>query len=197
MIMEKEILNNFALRKAEFAGQTDIILIGHSLFDYWRNQKNYPHLFNGKTFNNWGYAGITTRQYLDIIIKSGIIRRLGKDVFIFLGVNDIVKEPQYSDEKFIEWLNEIIVRLKAVSPDSRYFVLEATPVYDFASVSNEQIIAQNDYLKAHLPQDCRLIRTRESFIENSGKLDRTLTTDGLHFNQAGYKRLHDLLTEYL
>ncbi|TCP95513.1 lysophospholipase L1-like esterase [Cricetibacter osteomyelitidis] len=197
MITNEEILQNFTSRKTELAQSAEITLLGHSLFDFWRQDKNYPAMLNGKSFNNWGFAGITAKQYIEVILNANMIKQLGKDVFIFLGVNDIVKEPDYSPQKLVEWLNEILTKLQKIAPHSRYYLLEATPVRDRDTLENEPIIEQNNYIRSHLPKGITFIPTWQNFIDNSGKLDRTLTTDGLHFSEAGYQVLKKILLQYL
>ena len=147
---------------------------------------------------NLGISGTSTRQYLDVIVKPKHIQHLGKTAFIFLGVNDIVKEPNYSPQQVLDWISQIIEETEPFAlPNTRYFLLEATPVNHIETVANTDIQAMNTYFKAHCPAPLTFIPTYEKFLDNEGNLDRCLTIDGLHYNEKGYAILREILETYL
>lgn len=174
-----------------------ITLIGHSLFDMWQNIEPECCL-KGKAVANLGISGVSTRQYLDVIAKEKRITHLGKTVFIFLGVNDIVKEPDYSPAKVLDWILQILTEIRPLAaPQTHYFLLEATPVNQISTVTNAQIIHLNTYLREHCPEMMTFVPTYQAFLDENGNLDATLSIDGLHFNAAGYARLTKILENYL
>ena len=118
-------------------------------------------------------------------------------MFLFLGVNDIVKEPDYSPMQVMSWLEEILRRLQKVAPNSRYFLLEATPVNNIPTVDNPEIHQLNAYLQEHCSAGLTFVPTQSFFMNKEGKLDLELCTDGLHFNPRGYERLTQILLERL
>lgn len=197
MLTDQDIFNRYQTKQSEFAKQADISLIGHSLFDMWEDMVDGTPSLAGQSVVNLGLSGTSTRQYLDVIIKPQRINHLGKTVFIFLGVNDIVKEPDYSPQQVLAWIKEIVASLRQIAPDSRYFLLEATPVNNIATTDNPAILAMNDYFAEHCPADIGYIKTWDSFINAEGKLDLALCRDGLHFNQQGYDKLAAILSAYL
>lgn len=197
MLTDQDIFNRYQTKQAEFEKQADISLIGHSLFDMWSDMEAGSPSLAGQSVANLGLSGTSTRQYLDVIIKPQRIKTLGKTVFIFLGVNDIVKEPDYSPKQVLDWIEEIVASLRQISPDSRYFLLEATPVNNIATTDNPAIVEMNDYFAANCPADIGYIKTWESFVNAEGKLDLALCHDGLHFTQQGYDKLEAVLTAYL
>lgn len=197
MLTDQDIFNRYQTKEAEFKKQADISLIGHSLFDMWDDMEQGTPSLAGQSVANLGLSGTSTRQYLDVIIKPQRIKQLGKNVFIFLGVNDIVKEPDYSPKQVLDWIEEIVVNLKTISPNARYFLLEATPVNNITSTDNTQILALNRYLEAHCPTEWTYVKTWDHFANDEGKLDLNLCHDGLHFTQAGYDRLERILTDCL
>ncbi|QLB14157.1 acylneuraminate cytidylyltransferase [Mannheimia granulomatis] len=197
MLTDQDIFNRYQTKEAEFKKRADITLIGHSLFDMWGNiEQGTPNLA-GQSVANLGLSGTSTRQYLDVIIKPNRIQHVGKNVFIFLGVNDIVKEPDYSPKQVLDWIEEILAHLKQLSPDSRYFLLEATPVNNIATTDNPAIKEMNAYFEANCPAGITYVKTWTHFEDEEGKLDLNLCHDGLHFTQAGYDRLEELLESYL
>lgn len=193
MLSDQDIFNRYESKKAEFEKQAEISLIGHSLFDMWSDMEDGTPALKGLSVANLGLSGTSTRQYLDVIVKPKHIPHLGKYVFLFLGVNDIVKEPDYSPKQVLDWLNEIIANLRQIAPHSRYFLLEATPVNNIATTDNPAILALNDYFQAHCPSDVTYVKTWDKFVNHEGKLDLNFCHDGLHFTQQGY----DILTEIL
>lgn len=197
MLTDQDIFNRYQTKMAEFEKNAEVSLVGHSLFDMWSDMADGTPSLAGKSVANLGLSGTSTRQYLDVVVKSNHIRQLGQDVFIFLGVNDIVKEPDYSPKQVLDWLNEILAAFRQLAPTSRYYLLEATPVNNIATVDNPQILALNQYVEAHCPADVTYIKTWHAFENAEGKLDLSLCHDGLHFTQKGYDILSQILTAYL
>ena len=186
MLSDQDILNRYLAKRAEFEKTADITLIGHSLFDMWGDLPDGTPSLAGKSVANLGISGVSTRQYLDVVVRPGYIQHLGQTVFLFLGVNDIVKETE-----------EILRRLQKVAPNSRYFLLEATPVNNIPTVDNPEIHQLNAYLQEHCPAGLTFVPTQSFFMNKEGKLDLELCTDGLHFNPRGYERLTQILLERL
>ncbi|MDO4431295.1 MAG: SGNH/GDSL hydrolase family protein [Lonepinella koalarum] len=196
MLTDQDIFNRYEIKQAEFDKKAEITLVGHSLFDMWSDISPEIKLA-GKSVANLGISGVSARQYLDVIIKPQLISQLGDKVFLFLGVNDIVKEPEYSPAKVLEWISTIWQELVKISPSSQFFLLEATPVNNIATTDNPPIIALNDYLRANCPKEITFIDTWADFAGEDGKLDLTLCTDGLHFSPKGYEVLTRKLEQYL
>ena len=197
MLSDQDILNRYLAKRAEFEKTADITLIGHSLFDMWGDLPDGTPSLAGKSVANLGISGVSTRQYLDVVVRPGYIQHLGQTVFLFLGVNDIVKETDYSPMQVMSWLEEILRRLQKVAPNSRYFLLEATPVNNIPTVDNPEIHQLNAYLQEHCPAGLTFVPTQSFFMNKEGKLGLELCTDGLHFNPRGYERLTQILLERL
>lgn len=197
MLTDQDIFNRYQTKLAEFEKQADISLIGHSLFDMWGDMEGGTPSLAGQSVANLGLSGTSTRQYLDVIVKPKRITSLGKNVFVFLGVNDIVKEPDYSPKQVLDWIEQIVAELRLIAPNSRYFLLEATPVNNIATTDNPAILDMNAYLEANCPADITYVKTWDKFANEEGKLDLNLCHDGLHFTQQGYDVLSEILTAQL
>ncbi|EFM86937.1 SGNH/GDSL hydrolase family protein [Actinobacillus pleuropneumoniae] len=197
MLSDADIFQRYQTKRIEFERDTEISLIGHSLFDMWSDwQTNLE--FKGQTVANLAISGVSSRQYLDVIAKPQHIKKLGQSVFFFLGVNDIVKEADYSPAQVMEWLLQIIEQIRPLAtPNTRYFLLEATPVCRINTVTNAQIQQLNTYLAEHCPPHITFIKTFDAFADHKGDLNADLTTDGLHFNLQGYAVLRQLLESYV
>ena len=197
MLTDQDIFNRYQTKQIEFEKRANVTLMGHSLFDMWEGFEKTLTL-KGQSVANLGLSGTSTRQYLDVIAKPQHIQHLGKTVFIFLGVNDIVKEPNYSPQQVLDWISQIIQETQPLAEfNTRYFLLEATPVNRIETVTNAEIQAMNAYFNAHCPAPLVFIPTYDKFLDNEGNLDRSLTVDGLHYNEKGYAILREILEAYL
>ena len=197
MLTDQDIFNRYQTKQIEFEKRANVTLMGHSLFDMWEGFEKTLTL-KGQSVANLGLSGTSTRQYLDVIAKPQHIQHLGKTVFIFLGVNDIVKEPGYSPQQVLDWISQIIQETQPLAEfNTRYFLLEATPVNCIETVTNAEIQAMNAYVNAHCPAPLVFIPTYDKFLDNEGNLDRSLTVDGLHYNEKGYAILREILEVYL
>lgn len=197
MLTDQDIFNRYQTKQIEFEKRANVTLMGHSLFDMWEGVEKTLTL-KGQSVANLGLSGTSTRQYLDVIAKPQHIQHLGKTVFIFLGVNDIVKEPDYSPQQVLDWISQIIQETQPLAEfNARYFLLEATPVNRIETVTNAEIQAMNAYFNAHCPAPLVFIPTYDKFLDNEGNLDRSLTVDGLHYNEKGYAILREILEAYL
>ncbi|QLB13880.1 acylneuraminate cytidylyltransferase [Bisgaardia hudsonensis] len=197
MLSDQDMFYRYQEKEFEFQKDANISLIGHSLFDMWSDIAQYKNVFVNKRVANLGISGISTFQYLDIITRPKRIKELGENVFIFLGVNDIVKELDYSPENVGLWLNEIVDELREISPNSYYHFLELTPVRDRDNLDNKVIRELNDYLKLHCPKNVNFIETYNLFCDQEQKIKEELTTDGVHFSEKGYDILAKLLIQHL
>lgn len=197
MLTDQDIFNRYQAKQIEFKKRANVTLMGHSLFDMWEGFEKTLTL-KRQSVANLGLSGTSTRQYLNVIAKPQHIQHLGKTVFIFLGVNDIVKEPDYSPQQVLDWISQIIQETQPLAEfNTRYFLLEATPVNRIETVTNAEIQAMNAYFKAHCPAPLVFIPTYDKFLDNEGNLDRSLTVDGLHYNEKGYAILREILDAYL
>lgn len=197
MQTDQEILNRYQQKKNAFSQIAPISLLGHSLFDMWDDLPNGTPPIAGKKVANLGISGVNTDQYLRLLVQSQRIQQLGDDVFVFLGVNDIATEPNYSPEQVCDWLNTLFTKLKQISPQSRYYLLEATPVLHRNSVDNATILAFNHVVENNCPSEITYIKTWHAFADTDNNLDSSLSTDGLHFSAKGYAVLQRLLEAHL
>lgn len=197
MLSDQDIFNRYVAKKAEFNKAASITLIGHSLFDMWGDIE--PELIlQNQSVANLGISGVSARQYLDVVARPQHITHLGETVFLFLGVNDIVKEADYTPAKVVEWISQIVAEIQPLAkPKTRFFLLEATPVNHISTVTNEEIQVLNAYLQAHCPAPLQFVPTYEAFLDSAGDLQTELCVDGLHFNAKGYALLRQILERYL
>lgn len=178
-------------KKINFEKVKPITLIGHSIFDYWEVSK-----LNKYEVNNLGIAGISTKEYIDLILKRGLIKSLGEKVILFSGTNDIVIEG-WKQEDTLNWINETVSILKSIKKDIEIYFIEVPRVFSRIDKSNEIIIKLNNFLKNNLSKDIKFIELGEEFQDKFGNLKIEFTNDGLHFNESGYKKLKEIVEKEL
>jgi len=188
---KKNLLDNIKKRIEEkkdlFSLKRDITLVGHSIFDYWKIDS-----LNNKTVNNLGVAGISTKEYLDFIVKSNLISQVGNEVIIFAGTNDVVIEG-WKVQDTLKWVEEIIEFLKSLNPQVKIYLIEIPKVISRLDRSNTVIIEANEYLKKNISKEIGFIKLGKDFDDKFGNLKLEYTYDGLHFNGNGYKVLKKII----
>lgn len=188
-ILLETIKRSILMKKENFKEVKEIALIGHSIIEYWDIKT-----LNGKAVNNLGIAGISTKQYSELILDKGLISALPKDVVLMLGTNDIVYKG-WSDEKILADINHLISQLKAIRADIEISFLEITPTAFRVDRNNNDIRLLNQYLKDNL--SVKWIALDKAFSDKYGKLDLNYSDDGLHLNAKGYEKLTAILQEEL
>lgn len=187
-----ERIKNRVEEKNELFSQTkDITLIGHSIFDFWNIQS-----LKGKSVNNLGIAGISTKEYIEIIFNKNLIRTLGDICILFSGTNDIVIDG-WKKEDTLLWINEIISKIKKIKPKTEILFLEIPKVLSRMDRSNIVIDELNLYLKEKLRNKVRFISLGKDFQDQFGNLKIDYTCDGLHFNEKGYEELKKIVEKEL
>ena len=178
-------------KKLDFEQVKPVTLIGHSIFDYWEISK-----LNGYEVNNLGIAGISTKEYIDLILKKDLIKSLGKKIILFCGTNDMVIEG-WKKEDTLTWINETVAILKSIKKDIDVYLIEVPRVLSRMDRANKIIIELNNYLKDNLSKDIKFIELGQDFQDKFGNLKIDFTNDGLHFNENGYKKLKEIVEKEL
>ncbi|PSU29905.1 cytidylyltransferase domain-containing protein [Photobacterium lutimaris] len=171
-------------------GKLPVTLLGHSIFDYWDIKT-----LNGLPVNNLGIAGISTKQYLDIILEAGLLTTLGEHVILFAGTNDIVIEG-WKQQDTLKWVTLTIEKIKKIHSHTKIYIISVPPVRGRIDRNNHVIQQLNSYLKDNI-QDAKWISLSNKFYDPFGNLPAEYTVDGLHFSPAAYQQLETELTEHL
>ena len=178
-------------KKLYFEQVKPVTLIGHSIFDYWEISK-----LNEYEVNNLGIAGISTKEYIDLILKKDLIKSLGEKVILFSGTNDMVIEG-WKKEDTLNWINETVAILKSIKKDIEIYLIEVPRVLSRMDRANKIIIELNNYLKDNLSEDIKFVELGQDFQDKFGNLKIEFTNDGLHFNENGYKKLKEIVEKEL
>ena len=189
-ILLETIKKTISSKKDNFNQIKEISLIGHSILDYWNIEE-----VNGQAVNNLAIAGITTKQYIDLILGQGLIQSLGDKVILMFGTNDIVYAG-WTKEQIFSDIQQVIEKLKAINNNIQLYFLEITPVALRIDRNNAVIRELNAFLKENL-KSVKWITLDSKFSDHYGKLNLEYTNDGLHLNEQGYQLLEEIIKSEL
>lgn len=158
----------------------DIVFLGNSITEQAGSWRDKLDIRNAK---NRGIAGDTT---------EGVQARLGElfyfkpeKVFILIGINDLF-HPSMTPELISENIVEIVNQIHQYSPNTDIFVQSVLPTTTESLIEN--IIAVNTILQDNASQHpYQYINLYEDFVLEDGKMDLSLSYDGVHLNDAGYE----------
>ena len=189
-ILLETIKKTISAKKDNFNQTKEISLIGHSILDYWNIEE-----IGNQTVNNLAIAGITTKQYIDLILGQGLIHSLGDKAILMFGTNDIVY-ADWTKEQILSDVQQVIEKLKAINNNIQLYFLEITPVALRIDRNNAVIRELNAFLKENL-KSARWIALDSKFSDHYGKLNLDYTNDGLHLNEQGYQLLEEIIKSEL
>lgn len=155
--------------------------------------------FFGKTLYNRGIGGDTT---------EGVLKRLEESVFalkpttvvVLIGTNDYSVSGSGND-RIYDNIRTIIKTIHERLPSCHVIVQSVYPVnptLDPMSVgvrSNRAIDALNERLKGM--EDITYVNVADRLKDTHGRLDESLTLEGLHLNQNGYAIVTEALASHL
>lgn len=189
-ILLNNIKNRIEFKRNWFEKKAEITLIGHSILDQWNIKE-----LSEKSVNNLGISGISTREYLGFIIDKNLITQTGDIIILMHGTNDIVK-PNWTKERVLSDIQELIDKLLIINEKSKIFFLEITPTAFRLDRNNDNIINMNIYLKRHL-KNIQWVDLYRRFSDSYGNINLEYSNDGLHLNEKGYELLKEILETYL
>ena len=189
-ILLETIKKTISAKKENFNKTKEISLIGHSILDYWNIEE-----ISNQTVNNLAIAGITTKQYIDLILGQGLIQSLGDKAILMFGTNDIVY-ADWTKEQILSDIQQVIEKIKEINNNIQLYFLEITPVALRIDRNNAVIRELNTFLKENL-KSVKWIALDSKFSDHYGKLNLDYTNDGLHLNEQGYQLLEEIIKSEL
>ena len=169
----------------ERPGPADVIMLGDSLVQGYCWKADHPAL----VVLNRGRAGNTT---IDVYNRlDEIIVRHPKVIVLLVGTNDI--DRQWTVRKIATEYRKIVAKLVPVAR----LVLVTVPPCSHPNCSAEEKarIVPLDREIAQIAQanKATLIDLYGAIATPEGEMPRSLSFDGLHFNEAGYAKWNELL----
>jgi lysophospholipase L1-like esterase len=174
------------------AGENRVVFIGDSITDYWK----LPDYFPGKPYVviNRGIDGQTTPQML-IRFRQDVIALHPKVLVVLAGTNDVAGvtgrarnediEANYASMAKLARLHHIRVVFASLLPANDY---SEDAKESYAARPPERILALNQWLKDYCAKNGFVyLDYFSALVDDKGMMKRSLSEDGLHPNDAGYK----------
>jgi len=166
--------------------KNEIVWLGDSITDGGEWSELFPKY---NTLNR----GISADNTFGIINRlHEVTRRKPKKLFLLIGINDIARS--IPTDVILSNYKKIVQQVKAESPATIIYIQTLLPTNnDFNNFPKHQnktevVLAVNEGLKALAKSEqTQLIDLYETFLDNTGKLDKQYTNDGLHLLGVGYQ----------
>lgn len=189
-ILLNAINERIEYKKFNFEQEKEITLVGHSILDKWNIEE-----LNGKSVNNLAISGISTREYIDLIMDKGKIKSFGSTVLLMTGTNDIIRD-NWSHNAILHDIQALVNKIKDTTPDCTVYFLEVLPTALRVDRNNINIRDLNHCLEQKLT-GVKWIYLDEVFSDKYSKLDLMYSDDGLHLNHRGYELLRKVVESKL
>lgn len=177
--------------------KNEIIFLGNSITE----GGNWKELFPKVNAINRGISGDVTDGILNRLDE--VISSQPQKIFLLIGTNDLArgKSVPFVTDNY----RKIIETIQNNTPKTILYIQSVLPVNPMVGnkflghkSKQQEINAVNKNLKAlALEFNCVYINLYQPFSNSSGNLKSKFTHDGLHLNQAGYKRWKKTIEKYI
>lgn len=186
-------LDRAALFAAVNPAAGSIVFLGDSLTDYCE----WGELLGNPNIKNRGIAGDTTYGVLQRL--TTVVRLQPAKLFLLIGSNDLGEGRPVAD---IARDYELLVKRCRTEMPATALYLESVPPINFKLSShfesNRKVVELNQAIqRIAAEKQAVYIDLHQAVAGEQGELRTEYTTDGLHFNAAGYQRWKALLQPYL
>ena len=168
---------------------SDIVFVGDSLTTY----VNWNELLENNGVKTRGVPGDKTKDLLDNL--SIILDDQPSKIFIMLGINDLSNGLDPSDT--LENYEKIIKQIQTESPNTELVIQSVLPIntdiLEQTETNNDTILEFNANLQKMTEDNGLKYIDLASHFMKDGKLDSSLTVDGIHLNGQGYIVWKDII----
>ena len=170
-----------------------VVFMGNSITEGWAPL--FPALFPGKPYIGRGISGQTTPQML-VRFRQDVVALEPKVVVILAGTNDIAGNTGPSTVEMIEDNLKSMTEI-ATANGIRVVLSSVLPVDDYPWKRGlepaPKIMALNAWMKRYAAEHGAVYLDFHSAMQNEHHgLQRELTYDGVHPNEAGYRVMSPL-----
>lgn len=187
--------NRLALFDKEPMNTGNILFLGNSITE----GGDWPALTGAAGAINRGIGGDIAYGVLKRLDE--IIERKPSKLFLMIGINDIGMD--IPDAVIADNVSKIISRVQSESPSTNIFlqsILPVNPEYPgFPQHYDKQyhVLMTNQLLsKVAVDLEVTFINLFPFFLDDRQRLNKSLTYDGLHLNDEGYKLWVKLLKDW-
>ncbi|QZT38343.1 sialate O-acetylesterase [Halosquirtibacter xylanolyticus] len=176
--------------------KNEIIFLGNSITDGCE----WSEIFQNKKIKNRGISGDVTDGVL--LRLAEVYESSPKKVFILIGINDLSRGK--SQEYVFNNIQKIVQEIHQNSPKTKLFVQSLLPVNDCYgrfkkhTNKNEKVLWINKRLKESASKaSYTFINIHDAFVNESGKMRKDYSNDGLHLLGDGYMAWVNIIKPYV
>jgi lysophospholipase L1-like esterase len=169
-------------------GEQRVVFYGNSITDAWAQY--FDAMFPGKPYVGRGISGQTTPQML-VRFRQDVIALQPAAVVILAGTNDIAGNTGPSTPEMIEGNLISMVQL-AQANGIRVILSSVLPVYDYpwrpGLQPAQKVVALNAWMRGYAAaHGVVYLDYYSAMVDARGGLQASLTRDGVHPTEAGYR----------
>jgi sialate O-acetylesterase len=174
----------------------DIVFIGNSI----TNGAEWNELFPRKRVKNRGISGDTSEGMYDRL--DALVKGRPAKIFILVGINDISRGIEV--ETIVQNMKRIVEKIQNESPKTKIYIQSILPVNpDFGMFKGHmkpELIKEINQSYQNIAQEYKVnyIDLYSHFLEEeTDKMDKKYTNDGLHLLGEGYLLWREIVKPYL
>lgn len=191
---KKNKRDNFTLLNAKYCKENQTVLIGDSITELYNHTELFAdyRIKNNIEIYNRGIGGDTSDRLLERLYDNALNIR-PKNMVLLIGTNDLnVGADIYFT---LDNISTIIDETKSYCPDINFVLLAVYPVGDHQGKrKNSDILKLNARLAVLAKmKNVKFLDLTNELSDESGRLDKQLTYDGLHLNAKGFEIVTDKL----
>ncbi len=195
VIKVKEKTSDSEIKKYE-----NIVFLGDSITELYPIDDIYADLPIVKS----GTCGYKTQDILDKL-ESMVYQYNPTTIFLLIGTNDIMNNPDEHYEKAIENIEKIIEQIKIHRKNAKIYIESIYPVNNETEESmvkernNETIKKMNEEIQNYCKntKNAQYIDVYNKLTDSDGNFSQKYSDDGLHPNDLGYARISKIRLSYI
>lgn len=167
-------------------GDVDLLFVGDSITDGWRNQKAWKHFESFKPAN-FGIGGDRTEHVLWRLQNGELDNIKPKAMVLMIGTNNVGANKA---EQISEGIEAIVKHVRKTSPDTKILLLAVFPRGEKAekNAAREKINTINKTIaKLDDGKNVKYLDIGDRFLKDNGALTKDIMPDFLHLSGAGYE----------
>lgn len=189
---EKWWSNRFeANRKSAQSGGYDIVFLGDSITDFWRNRgrAEFEKYFGEFKTLNMGYSADRTEHVLWRLDNGELNGANAKLIVLMIGTNNTGHRFQKEKEQdTVDGIRAILDRIAKIAPNTKTLLL---PIFPRSGSKSDAMRVRNDAVNAKIKAFADNKRVfwidfNNQLLEKDGTLSKEIMPDLLHPNAKGY-----------
>jgi lysophospholipase L1-like esterase len=174
------------------AGDIDVLFMGDSITDFWRNEDGpfvgkpvFDKYFGGVKVANFGIAGDTTQGVLYRLQNGEGEGFTPKAVMLMIGTNNTGRN---SAAEIAEGIGAVVLELRKRFPDAKILLLGVFP-RSAADAPVRETIKEINATIARLHDDAHVfyLDIGDKFLDADGNIPPDVMSDALHPSTKGYE----------